>query len=227
MVDVKPIEPKPAAVLAPPGQPIYARVMMDTFRNFMTALLLALLLSPAAMADEAQDKQVKIGVAAYDDGDYARAKAILLPLAEAGHPKAMNMVGLMTKFGNAFTPNLEVACNWYEKSATAGYPSAMYNMSICYDGFGRPDDPETDKFWLLKAADAGNIPAMINLASLDSSKGTEYRRWMMMAQDHGNAWAKVDLWLQGYKDDSQMNLRDFVCVTWNITIMDGRFEDCD
>jgi len=202
--------------------------MMDMFRNLSAALLLTLLLSPAAIADEAQDKQVDIGVKAYDDGDYEQAKTILLPLAEAEHPKAMNMVGLMTKFGNGFTPNLEVACNWYEKSATAGYPSAMYNMSICYDGFGRPDDSKQDRLWLLKAADAGHIPAMINLASRAPDKGKEYLYWNHRAIDQGSVFAKVGLWLDGYKEDvPSITFREIVCVSWNILIFDGDIRDCD
>lgn len=201
--------------------------MMDMFRNLSATLLLTLLLSPAAMADDAQDQQVEIGVAAYDDGDYQRAKDILLPLAEAGHPEAMHMIGRLYDGKGVFPTDLETECDWYERSANKGLAKSMYNMSICYDGFGRPDDPEMDKFWLMNAADKGFTPAMINLAALDPDEGAEYRRWMMMAQEHDSAYAKVSLWLQGYKTDSKMTLKDFVCVSWRILIMNGQFRDCD
>jgi len=201
--------------------------MMDMFRNLSAALLLTLLLSPAALADEAQDKQVDIGVKAYDDGDYQRAKAILLPLAEAGNAQVMHIIGRLYDGTDVFPTNPKTECDWYERAANKGLAKSMYNMSICFDGLGRPNDPEISKAWMLKSAEQGYIPAMINLASLDPSEGDEFRSWMMMAQDHGSVFAKVDLWLQGYKDDSQMNLQDFICVSWRILIMDGDILDCD
>ena len=202
--------------------------MIDRIRTLSTALLLALFLSPAAMADEAQDRQVEVGVKAYDDGDYQRAKDILLPLAEAGHPKAMNMVGLMHYDTPVFPNDPVVECDWYERSANAGYPSAMYNLSICFNqGIGRNKDHKMTLHWRTLAANNGYISAMINLAALDPDEGAEYRRWMMKAQEHGSAYAKVSLWLQGYKTDSQMTFKDFVCVSWRILIMNGEFEDCD
>ena len=201
--------------------------MIVQLRTLLFSLVFASL-ATTATGDEAQDAQVEQGVAAYDEGDYQRAKDILLPLAEAGHPKAMNMVGLMTKFGNGFTPNPEVACDWYEKSATAGYSSAMYNMSICYDGFGRPNDPERHKFWLLRAADVGHVPAMINLSAFDPSKGEEYLKWHRLAIDHGSTFAKVSLWLDGFKDEvPDITFGEIVCVSWNIILLDGGFRECD
>ena len=197
-------------------------------RSYIFIIALILSLGPEqARADAAQDARVEDGVAAYDAGDYQRAKDILLPLAEAGHPKAMNMIGLMHYDTPVFPNDPKIECDWYEKAANVGSPSAMYNMSICYDGYGRPEDPDMDKAWLLRAADQGHIPAMINLAALDPDEGKEYLRWMMMAQNHGSAYAKVSLWLQDYKTESQMTLSDFVCVSWKILILDGEFRDCD
>ncbi|MBL4748731.1 MAG: sel1 repeat family protein [Magnetovibrio sp.] len=84
-------------------------------------LTFALLLVPSSVsAFEAtleQDQLVEQGVAFYNDNEYKKAKAVLLPLAEAGHTKAMNMIGLMTKYGKGIPLNLELSCDWYEHSA--------------------------------------------------------------------------------------------------------------
>jgi len=202
---------------------------MDMFRTLSAALLLTLLLSPAAIADEAQDKQVEIGVKAYDDGDYQRAKDILLPLAETGHPKAMNMVGLMHDDTTVFPNDPVVKCDWYERSASAGYMSGMYNLSTCFNhGIGRSNDKEQMLIWRTKAAELGYIPAMINLAGMDQNQGEHYRRWMNKAVKHGSKYAQVSLWLQGYKKDvPEIRVRDIFCVSLNILILDGDVLECD
>ncbi|MBL4615900.1 MAG: sel1 repeat family protein [Magnetovibrio sp.] len=206
----------------------YPPAMVACIYKLLPILIVALCLTTSVQADETQDLLVEKGVAAYDDGDYQRAKNILLPLAEAGHPKAMNKIGIMHYDGIVFPKDPNIECDWYKQAAQGNYASAMYNISICYNhGHGRTQDSQKMLFWRINAAKHGSTAAMINLAALDLTEGEQYRHWMMMAQEYGSAWAKVDLWLQGYKDDSQMNLGDFICVSWKITIMGGEFEDCD
>ena len=206
--------------------------MIPTLRHltlfpFLTFSLTTVVAAEPSLPTNADDL-FKLGDKAYDTGDYQRAKNILLPLAQAGLPDAMNLVGLMHFDGIVFPKDHNIECDWYEKAAKAGFARAMYNLSICYNqGLGRPKDQEKMLKWRVRAAENGSIPAMINLAALDPNEGEEYRKWMLMAQEHNSAYAKVSLWLQGYKSDSQMNLRDFVCVSWRILIMDGWKEDCD
>jgi len=199
----------------------------------ISILLCALMLLAAGpvVAFDATPEQnllVEQGVAFYDDEEFEKAKAILLPLAESGHPKAMNIVGLMTKYGKGFRKDVVLACDWYERSAKAGYSSAMYNMSICYDGKGRVADTVLSRDWLLKASAHGYIPAMINLSSLDKSEGEDYRYWMNQAREHGSVYAKVDLYLQGYAHDvPDLYIQDKVCVYVRILILGGDLLDCD
>jgi len=177
-----------------------------------------------------QDLLVEQGVAFYDDEDYAKAKAILLPLAEAGYPKAMSMVGKMIKFGSGFTKDVTLACDWYERSAKAGYGIGMYNLSICYNqGIGgRPKDKKQMLYWRTKGANNGSTHAMINLSSLDKSEGEEYRYWMNMARKNGSVYAKVSLYLQGYEQDvPDLYIQDILCVYIRILLLDGSFSACD
>ena len=203
--------------------------MIDMVRTLSTALLLTLLLSPAAHADEAQDKQVEIGVAAYDDGDYKRAKAILLPLAEAGNAQAMHHIGRMHEGTHVFPNDPKLECDWYERAANLGLGKSMYNLSICYNhGIGREQSREQMFYWRTKAAEHGLIQAMVNLAAEDKTHGEEYRRWMSMAAQHGNRYAMVDLWLVGYeKDVPDIRFRDIACTYIFILLFDEDITVCD
>jgi len=185
-------------------------------------------IKPTFKATPEQDKLVEQGVAFYDDEEFAKAKAILLPLAQAGHPKAMDVIGMMHYYGAVFPKDSNVECDWYERAAKAGYSKAMYHMSICYDGNGRLPDPIKSMEWLLKAANKGSVLAMINLSSLDKSEGKEYRYWMNMAREHGSVFAKVSLFLHGYAHDvPNLYIQDKVCVYVRILMLGGHLLACD
>jgi len=202
--------------------------MVVKFVYIVCALILVAMPGRLAWADAAQDQLVEQGVAFYDDEEYEKAKEILLPLAETGHPKAMNMVGLIYAFGDVFPTDEKTECNWYEKSANSGFPPAMYNLSICYDGNGRTADPIMSKELLIKAAGLGHIRSMINLASLDKSEGEDYRYWMNKAREHGSVYAKVSLYLQGYAHDvPDLYIQDKVCVYVRILMLGGEKDICD
>lgn len=177
------------------------------------------------------DAEVARGVEAYDAGKYVAAKAILLPLAETGHPKAMNIVGRMHEKSDVFPNDPKLECDWYERSAKAGYSSAMFNLSNCfYWGNGRPKDSEQERLWLLRGAETGNIHAMFALAYQDKSEGALYRGWMIKAARHGSKYALVDLWLMGYENDAWENgltVQNLTCVIWHILILDKDTEFCD
>jgi len=78
------------------------------------------------------------------------------------------------------------------------------------------------------AANNGSTNAMINLASLDKSEGKVFRQWMRKAVENGSTYAKVDLWLQGYKEEvPNITFREILCVSWRILILNGSFKACD
>ena len=203
--------------------------MIAILKSVLAVLFCALMAAAPVRADEAQDRLVEQGVAAYDAGHYAEAKSILLPLAEAGHPWAMNMLGLMAMNGLGFSADPKVGCDWYERSAVAGYRSAMYNVATCYyAGNGRPQNDDLNRKWLKKSADHGDKTAMIHLAGMDKAHRDVYRYWMNMAKDQGSRYAMFALWHRGYKQDvPDLSVRDIVCVVVNILILDGDHDDCD
>ncbi|MBU1463471.1 MAG: SEL1-like repeat protein, partial [Alphaproteobacteria bacterium] len=64
-----------------------------------------------AMAD------VKTGVDAWQQGDYAKAIGEWRPLAQNGDPDAQFNLGQAYKLGRGVQPDLNAAMDWYRKAA--------------------------------------------------------------------------------------------------------------
>lgn len=175
------------------------------------------------------DAEVELGVAADDAGDYAKAKTILLPLAEQGHPKAMNIIGYMHNHGHAFSTDPLAACQWYKRSADAGHAPGMYNLSICYhDGIWGAPDPVANLYWLTLAADKKVVRAMLQLAELNENEPEGRRIWLNKASDQGSQVAKYFLWLDGYGIDApDFGLLDELCLIVRISILKQDIDACD
>ena len=205
--------------------------MMDMLRNLSATVLLTLLLSPAVIADDAQDQQVEIGVAAFHSGNYERAKTILLPLAEAGHPKAMNMVGKMYSKGHSYLKNRQIACDWYERSAEAGYVSGQTNIGTClYWGDGRPKDIAKAIFWNERAAEQGSKLSQTNLATYydDIDRRDKYLYWAQKAAAQGGIMAKALMWSNGDRDlVPDLRWTDLVCIVVMHGWLDKPYDYCD
>lgn len=160
--------------------------------------LLAVLFTAPAYAQTVDD-----GYKAYDAGDFEKAKSIMLSLAEQGIPKAMNAMGNFYSEGKAFTENSKIACDWYEKGATADYPAAQYNFANCFhDWGGRKRSTKTYLFWLTKAADNSYLHAQIQLMLwyMDTNKELA-KKWGEKAAAQNNATARVSLWMTNLDDN--------------------------
>ena len=146
--------------LAPSRQRIYARVMMDMFRNLSAALLLTLLLSPAAMADDAQDQQVESGLAALKSKDFPEAIRILLPLAVEGNAEAQFQIGLMYYKGDGLPKDRCVAIVWLEKAARQAHArAALMTGFTFYFGGGVKKSHELAYRWASFAHKLGHSQA--------------------------------------------------------------------
>jgi TPR repeat protein len=142
-------------------------------RRVLSVLILALGLTAPAVAQTAEE-----GYAAYDAGDYAKARTILLPLAEAGDPKAMNRIGYMYRKGKGSSQNPTMACDWYEKAARAGFVRAQRNLGICYkEGSGREKNIDSAIHWMEKAAEQGDLDCQIDLIKLYHKRNPERARY--------------------------------------------------
>lgn len=90
-----------------------------------TAALVAMLgMTLPAQAD------VKAGVDAWQQGDYARAIAEWRPLAESGDPDAQFNLGQAYKLGRGVQPDANLAIDWYSKAAAQGHMRAEDNLGL-------------------------------------------------------------------------------------------------
>lgn len=90
----------------------------------MAAAVAVLGLGAPASAD------VKAGVDAWQQGDYAKAVAEWRPLAQAGDPDAQFNLGQAYKLGRGVQPDLNVALDWYRKAAQQGHLRAEDNLGL-------------------------------------------------------------------------------------------------
>lgn len=178
----------------------------------------------AQFADEQE-----LGTKAYEDGDYNLAKSTLLPLAELNHAKALNIIGLMHKYGRGFSINLDTACEFYERAANLDYPPAMYNLSRCYElGLGKSIDHKKAYEWMMQSANDGFVKAMLYLVYHEQSTDEESLHWLKTAAGHGSKFAAAKLWLNGHREDApDFSLLDELCVIVWITWLDQGIYACD
>ncbi|BAV63853.1 SPOR domain-containing protein [Sphingobium cloacae] len=97
---------------------------MNNFRGALIAIA-TLSLSQPLLAD------VKLGVDAWQQGDYAKALAEWRPLAEAGDADAQFNMGQAYKLGRGVSTDLNAAIQWYRKAAAQGHLRAEDNLGLC------------------------------------------------------------------------------------------------
>lgn len=112
--------------------------------RFVLVLLLFAAAPPSARADTFSQ-----GARAYARQDYALSAQILLPLAEAGDPRAQTYLGVMYLHGRGVPQNFEVAAYWLYHASESGQPEAQYFLGLMYDkGQGVTQDFVLAHAWL-------------------------------------------------------------------------------
>jgi len=102
--------------------------------------------------------------AAYNRRDYAKAAAILTPVAEKGSARAAFSLGLMAMRGHGMPLSTETAEKWWIRSARGGFPDAQYHLGFLHHQSMRgARNPElVARLWTLAAAQ-GQGDAMYGL----------------------------------------------------------------
>ena len=115
-------------------------MMPATIARIAVALLL---LCANALASPYDD-----GVVAYDQGQYATALKLWLPLAEQGHAAAQFNVAVLYEKGLGTAVDHAEAARWYLKAAAQGDPDAQYNVALFYEtGVGVAKDVDQARNW--------------------------------------------------------------------------------
>lgn len=86
-------------------------------RTLLTALTCLILFTTPVVAGNEEDRSFWEAIYAFREGDYQKAIALLVPLAEDGYGNAQLQLGEMYSFGEGVPENDDEAVKWYR---TAG-----------------------------------------------------------------------------------------------------------
>ena len=118
-------------------------------KHLILIILSLILVVPVVYADDYQD-----GVDAFDKKDFKAALKKLKPLAEKGHAKAQNKLGVMYGKGQGVSQDFKEAFKWYQLAGEQGAANAQYRLGISYEkGQGVLQDYKEAIKWLLKSAE--------------------------------------------------------------------------
>ncbi len=140
---------------------------------------------------------VAAGMRAYNDGDFAQARRLWTPLAQAGDPRAQYMLGYMAENGQGRAWSNHDAAAWYRLAANQSYPQAQLALGELYQrGMGVPRDPGQAAGQFQLAAEEGYGPAQFQYAlALFHGAGVaqdfqQALRWFRAAARNGVAEAE-------------------------------------
>ena len=120
--------------------------------------------APAAASAPA-GPNYEAGSAAYDAGDYDKARRIWQPLAEKGDVRAQRGMGKLYEKGRGVERDFAMAFKWYRPAAEKGDAESQYRLSVGYGyGLGVEKDEAKAMVWLRKAAENGQKRAQRSLA---------------------------------------------------------------
>lgn len=111
----------------------------------------------SSVAAASSTAAIDAGVAAYEAGDFAAARAALRPMADRGSAIAETLMGVMAAKGHGRPADPAVAASWWLRAANRGYPPAQLALAKALaDGKGVAADPGKAWIWAQLAASAGN-----------------------------------------------------------------------
>jgi cell division septation protein DedD len=144
------------------------------------------------------------GLDAHARGDYAKAHAEWLPLAEAGDVAAQSNLGVMVWKGQGIEADPVEAARWFRLAAERGNSAAQDNLGLMYYlGEGVPKDHDAAARWIKAAAYQGDPSAQLRLGVL-YAEGTGVERdperamlWWGKSAAQGNAAAQARIAVAG------------------------------
>ncbi len=133
-------------------------------------------------------------------GEYRRAAAMFLALAENGDAQAQAHIGYMTYQGEGVTRDRGRAVDWYRRAAVQGNRDAQYNLAVAYAfGEGVPQDDAEAVVWYRRAAEQGSAISQYSLGvSYALGEGVEQSdataaTWYREAAEQGYPPAQYNL----------------------------------
>ena len=127
--------------------------MRSGVKQFMSVLFITLILGVISSASAADfDKAMD----ALLDGDLETGVSKLEVLAEQGHAKAQNTLGVLYGSGTGVPQDYAQAANWHRKAAKQGNAVSQFSLGNMYfEGQGVSQDYAQAANWFRKAAEQG------------------------------------------------------------------------
>lgn len=140
--------------------------------NIVFIFLLLILFSNLVVAEE-----FDIGVSAYKNGNYLKAKTIFSALAQQGHVPSQVLLGEIYDKGRGGPRNYEKAVYWYRLAAIKKDPKAQYYLGVKYfNGHSVPKNDLIAYAWFAVALDNGFVKAAEPLKILNGTLSSQERQ---------------------------------------------------
>lgn len=156
--------------------------------RFLAALFALLLLATPTLAEGTLEE----AIAAYDAGEYEKAYALFLPLAEAGDAEAQYWVAKFFILGKGVPESQAEALPWLHASAAQDFSEAAYVLSLIYiDGDDFLRDEELALQYLYQASKLCHVDAAATLGMelMTSDRNPETKveafAWLYISIDLG------------------------------------------
>ncbi len=157
-------------------------------------------------SDPKVEARFKQGYDLYMKKSYAAAFPILLETAQAGHPRAQAVLGIIYSQGRGLPMDYKQAAVWYGKAAAQGHRAAQFSLGNLYlEGDGVPKDQVKAVQLYRQSADQGFPHAEFHLGlayefgwgGLPKDRRTAIK-WLDRASRHKHGQAG---WIAGWLED--------------------------
>ncbi len=154
--------------------------------KFVSALGLAIAVIAAApvggaVAGDENYAQYRLGLKAYQQGNYDEALAIWQPLADSGYAAAQFNIGMLFQNGVGVDKSITTANDWFQKAVDRDFAPAQLAMGRAYmDGIGVDQNIDRALVLLTSAAEQGHAQAQYEV-------GVIYREGSIVQRDQVRA----------------------------------------
>ena len=128
------------------------------------------LLCKTGYAQKEMPIMVEPGIAAFEQGNFERALALLEPLATKGDAKAMYLLGTMYEDGLGIPYDDVKAELLYRKAAALGCSKSQLSIGMMYLG----DENDTAEYWLERALSNNHPNAQYVLQALHNGEYDDF-----------------------------------------------------
>jgi TPR repeat protein len=157
------------------------RHLLKLIPTFVLAVVVIAGVPVQGNADDDSYAQYKLGLKAYNQGNYDEALAIWQPLADGGYPAAQFNIGMLYENGLGVEKSYTKANGWFQKAVDRNFAPAQLLLGRAYlNGIGVDKNVDRALVLLTSAADQGHPQAQYEV-------GVIYREGTIVQRDQVRA----------------------------------------